>query len=47
MHFNVYDVFYSLYSNQHVSAAITVIFRVMLLQEYKRPKVVGCVAFTP
>jgi len=34
MCFNVYDVFYSLNSHQHVSAAIAVIFRVMLLQEY-------------
>jgi hypothetical protein len=31
MHFNVYDVFYSLYSHQHVSAAIAAIFRVILL----------------
>jgi len=27
MHFNVYDVFYSLNSHQHVSAVIAVIFR--------------------
>jgi len=32
MHFNVYDVFYSLRSQQHVSAAIAAIFRVLLLQ---------------
>ena len=31
MYFNIYDVFYSQYSHQHVSAAIAVIFRVMLL----------------
>jgi hypothetical protein len=40
MHFNVYDVFYSvyMYSHQHVSAAIAAIFRVvLLLQEYKVP----------
>jgi len=36
MHFNVYDVFYSLYSHQHVSAATAAIFRVILLQEYKK-----------
>jgi len=30
MHFNIYDVFDSLYSQQHVSAAIEAIFRVML-----------------
>jgi len=36
MHYNVYDVFYSLHSHQHVSAAIAPIFRVMLLlHEYK------------
>jgi len=31
MHFNVYNVFYSQYSHQHVSAAIEAIFMVMLL----------------
>jgi len=45
MHFNVYYVFYSLNSHQHVSAVIAVIFRVIFLsfndqfdvclQEYK------------
>jgi len=36
IHFNMYDVFYSLCSHQHVSAGIPAIFRVMLLlQEYK------------
>ena len=36
MHFNVFDVFYSLYAHQHVSATIAAIFRVvLLLQEYK------------
>jgi len=36
MHFNVYDVVYSLNSHQHVSATIAAIFRVMLLlqEEY-------------
>ena len=47
MHFNVCDVFYSLNSPQHVSAAIVAIFRVMLLlQVYKGTNVVRCVAFT-
>jgi len=36
MHFNVYDVFYSLYAHQHVLNAMAAIFRVMLLlQEHK------------
>jgi len=35
MRFNIYDAFYSHYSHQHVSAAITAIFRI-LLQEYKK-----------
>jgi len=35
MHFNIYNVFYSPYSQQHVSATITAFFRVILLQEYK------------
>ena len=36
IHFNIYDVFYSQCSNQHVSTGIPAIFRVMLLlQEYK------------
>jgi len=47
MHFNVYDVFYSLNSHQHVSAAIAAIFSVMLLQQYKGTNVVSCVTFTP
>jgi hypothetical protein len=29
MHFNVYDLFYSLNSYEHVSAAISTIFRVI------------------
>jgi hypothetical protein len=36
-HFNIYDVFYSQCSRQHVSAGIPAIFRVrFLVQEYKR-----------
>jgi hypothetical protein len=35
MHFNVYDVFHSQSSHQHVSAGIPAIFRVILLQKYK------------
>ena len=31
MHFNVYDVFYSLNSHQHALAANAAIFRVILL----------------
>jgi len=48
MHCNVYyDVFYSQFSHQHVSAAIATIFRVMLLlKEYKVTNVVSCVAVT-
>jgi hypothetical protein len=47
MHSNVYDVFYSLYSHQHVSAAIAAIYSVMLLlQEYNGANVVGCVAIS-
>ena len=43
MHFNVYDVFYSLNSQRHVSAAVAAIFRVMLLlQQYKDTNVVMC-----
>jgi len=47
MHFNVYYVFYSLYSHGHVSTTIAVIFRVMLLREYKGTNVASCVAVTP
>ena len=46
MHFNVYDVLYSLNSHQRVSAAIGAIFRVILSQEYKSTNVVSCVAVT-
>ena len=45
MHFKVYDVFYSQYSRQHVSAAIAAIFKVMLLlQEYCSASRVGTLA---
>jgi len=43
MHFSVHDVFYSLYSHQHVLVASAVIFRVMLLQEYSDTNVVSWV----
>jgi hypothetical protein len=46
MHFNVYDTFYSQYSQKHVSAAIAAICRVMLLlQAYKGANVVSCFTF--
>jgi len=44
-HFNVFHVFYSLNSHQHVSATIAAIFSMMLLlQEYK---VQMCLAVSP
>ena len=47
MHFNVCYIFYSLYSQQQVSAAIAAIFRVMLLlQKYNCTNVVSCVDVT-
>jgi len=47
MHCSVYDVFYSLYSHQHVAAAISAIFKVMLLsQQYKGINVGICVTVT-
>jgi len=50
MYFNVYDVFYSQCSHQHVSAAIAAIFVILLLllllQEYKGTNVISCVAVT-
>jgi len=46
MYFNVYDVFYLQFSHQHVSAGIPAIFRVMLLQEYKRTNAVICTTVT-
>jgi len=48
MLFNVCEVFYSLYFQEHVSAFIAAIFRVLLLlQEYTDTNVVSCVAVTP
>jgi hypothetical protein len=47
MHLNAYDVFYSLNSHQHVSAATAAIFSViLLLQEYKCINLVSCAAVT-
>ena len=47
MPFNIYDVFYSQCSHQHVSAGIAAIFGVMLLlQEYKGNNVDSCVVVT-
>jgi len=47
MQMNVYDIFYTLYSHRHVSAATAAIFRViLLLLEYKRTYVVSCVDVT-
>jgi hypothetical protein len=46
MHVNIYDVFYSKFPQQHFSAAIAAIFRVLLLQDYKVTYVVSCVAVT-
>jgi hypothetical protein len=47
MHFNIYNVFYSLNSHQLVSISIAAIFRVILLKENKGTNVVSCVAVTP
>jgi len=45
MHFNIYDLFYLLYSHQYVSAAIATVFRVMLLlQQHKCAHVISYVA---
>jgi hypothetical protein len=47
MHFNVYDIFYSPCSHQHVSAAIPAALGVMLLlQDYRNTNVVSCVIGT-
>jgi len=44
MLFNIYDVFHSQCSHQHVSASIPALFRVvLLLQEYERKTLVTCV----
>ena len=48
MHFNIYGVFYSQCSHQHVSAGIQAVFRVMLLlQEYKLANLGNCVSISP
>jgi len=47
IHFNIYDVFYSQCSHQHVAAGIPAIFRVMLLQEYKCRDLVNSIIITP
>ena len=51
MRFNIYDVVYSQCCHQHVSASIhyknPTIFRVILLQEYRRTDVFNCVTITP
>jgi hypothetical protein len=48
MHLNIYYLFHSQFSHQHVSAGIPVFFRVvLLLQEYKRTSLVNCVTITP
>jgi hypothetical protein len=47
MHFNVYDVFYSQFSQQHVSAEIAGMFRIKLLQNYKSTSAVSYVVVTP
>ena len=42
MLYNIYDIFHSKYSHQHVSAGIPAIFRVTFsLQEYKRTNLVN------
>jgi hypothetical protein len=43
----MFMMYFIRYSHQYVSAAITVIFRVILLQEYKGTNVVSCDAVTP
>ena len=48
MLYNVYAVFYSQCSNQHVSAIVAAIFKViLLLRQYKGTNVISCVAVTP
>jgi len=46
MHFNVYDVSHTQNYDQHVSAAINAILRVMLLLQYKGTNEVCWVAVT-
>ena len=48
MHFNVYDVFYSLYSHQLIWAASLAILRViLLLYEHNSTNVISCVVINP
>ena len=47
MHFNIYDVFYSQFFYQRVSAVIAAVFSVILLQQYKGTNVVSCIDVTP
>jgi len=46
MYFKVYELFYSQFYNQDVSAAIAATFSVILLQEYKSTHTVNCVVVT-
>jgi hypothetical protein len=46
IHCNIYDVFYSQCSHQHVLVGITAICRVILLQRYKHTDVGTCVTIT-
>jgi len=47
MHYNDYDVFYSQYSHQHVSAAIAAIFSDILLQQHKGTNMISRVVVIP
>ena len=48
MHFNVNDLFYSIYSHQHVSVTVAAIFRMMMLLKISKcANVVSWVAVTP
>jgi hypothetical protein len=47
MHFNVYDLYYSQFPHQYVSACTATISKEILLQEYKGTNMVSCVAGTP
>jgi hypothetical protein len=43
MHLNIYGVFYSQSSHQNIWTGIPAIYRVILLQEYKRTNLVNCI----
>jgi hypothetical protein len=47
MHFNICDVLYSQCSHQNVWTGIPVIYRVILLQEYKCTNLVNCITIIP